>query len=1738
MSKTIDTKVVEMQFDNRQFERGINQSMSSIDRLKASLNFGGGSFGKLASGLGTITTSFNSFGVMAKRILENVADTAYSAGARIIKSLSIDQISEGWRKYEQIVSSTQTIMAATKTNWIQGTEAFENYAKTVEAYEKKQKNKVKKTVNYEIDAKTGKKTGNKMISYNGAFTETDERIRKQKQQLIDLTKNQVEQMKFVNEQLGKLNWYTDETSYDLVDMTANIGKFTSAGVSLKDATSAMMGIASWAAISGANSQQASRAMYNLSQAMGMGALKVQDWMSIENANMATLEFKETAMKTAYAMGVLKKNADGTFYTFDKKGHKIIVTAENFRSTLSANWFNSKVITQTLKNYGDFANDLYEYTEKTGLTATQLLKYTDKVKKGLLDVNDAAKMSELGKELGLDEKQLAALTEGLTKMSSATKDLGFNAFRAAQEAKTFTEAIKYVKDAVSTGWMNTFKTIFGDYLSAKDLWTEVAEEFYDLFVLDVERQNDVLKKWADMGGREQLLWGIKRLWRSIKSVITTIKTTFKEVFPPQTGEYLYDISVKFHNAMNSMEKATKPLCQRIRSILLPLFRGLKNIIESVVNIAKAVKNAFKNIFSATDINILEDATKLFEKLTDKFKITEERGKKLQTFFEGLFSILDIIKILIQEVLRALFGMDDKTDDIADGALDVAASFGKWVKSVRDWLVENKSLKKLAQWIANFIKDLPGKINEVCKALTGLDFKDWLDKLIKEDLPALADWIGKHLPGIKDDLEKANKTLETTEKVVGGVAKGLNDIVRLGLWFGGLATDTNELNKSLSSLKLYLEQVGKDIKEKIKLPQSTEEWAGLFKKIKTWLQIIVSFVTILTLWEKIQAWKAPFVNIVNGAKGFFGVLDALKFNIKINALLKIVSAVKDLVLMIILMSILPTKKVHDAANVVIGILMMISGIMAFMSKAKIDAASMTTLNNLVDAISVAIFMATASIFVMAHIAEKNMKGLIAASVILPLIVGMLVGAAYSLSKIKISESQLMGIAASMFILSAAMLGIGAAIMLATTNGDWRSVAAAGLAIAAILAAMCLSLKIMPKDNDIANAAGSLLVLSAALVLVSVSLALVAGIGDPGKLVAAGAALAIMLSAMAGALFILSKAGNGAGLIESSGALLVAAASIIALAVALRIVAEVVASGNAVGAVLVLAGALGALVLAALLCSNPAVTAALYAIGAACALIGVGALAAGAGLVLFASAVERLAAVGPEGITLLISAIKQFILLLPDIAVKIGQAIIALLDTFVQSRDKVVQILAGLINILFDVLIQTAPKLFEFLGTVIQGVCQLLIDKAPIIAESIIVVTRESLRMLREIIPELTSTLFAILLDTLRQIRDNIEEIVSLSVEIGILTITGFVKGITEQIPNLVNTGWEFVLALINGIADGVDHHAKELREAIEKLANAIINGFCTVLGIHSPSTVFESFGGNIIGGLVKGLKENAKEAWNKIKEVAREMVNKIGEGLSDFFEKGKSIIFRIRDGLINAKDTVVSKMTEIGDKIKSAISDKFNEFVNVGKNIINGIKKGLSDNEVIKKIKNAAKKVADAIPDTVKKALKIASPSKVFIEIGKYIDQGLAVGLDKYSVMATNASEDVGNAALDSMKAALAKASETIENDVDAEPTIRPVLDLTDITNGVGTIDDMLSADRAINLAAYSSGSMNANMANQQTMSSMFDSLKSTLSNLMSNNQNGVVNNNTFNVSGDDPKAIAEEISRILQNQVERRDAAWA
>lgn len=489
-----------------------------------------------------------------------------------------------------------------------------------------------------------------------------------------------EKMKVINDQLDKLNFFSDETSYNFTDMIDNIGKFTAAGRSLDESVNAMMGIANWAALSGQNASVASRAMYQLSQALGKGYVQLIDWRSIGTANMDTQEFRETVLQTAVDIGELTK-AGNEFIT--KTGKKF--TLEQFTESLSSKWFTNDVLLKTLSKYSSAVQDIYEIASKEGITASEVLeKYGDQFDK-----------------------------------------FGIKAFKAAQEARTFTDVINATKDAVSTGWMTTAEQIFGGYEDAKNLWTELANELYGIFAEGGNFRNEVLNLWNTLEGR-------------------------KDIF----GE---------HGSSNQ--------------------GAFWNIYDAIIAIKDLIKDAWSGVFNSSDFTSeteraqdlaskLKEITSQIREITSRVLNNIRNNIELKAVLSGLANTVGILVSLLKAAYFAISPIVYAAKDLAKYLFNRIAAFGlnmKKVQSVTENI--NRVASKLYYSISNIVEYInpTGILDSIIDTLSEI-----LQELSKFDIiNAIADWIKDFI----DAMKSAGGNSESVQNILGGLASIIRVIGKL-------------------------------------------------------------------------------------------------------------------------------------------------------------------------------------------------------------------------------------------------------------------------------------------------------------------------------------------------------------------------------------------------------------------------------------------------------------------------------------------------------------------------------------------------------------------------------------------------------------------------------------------------------------------------------------------------------------------------------------------------------------------------------------------------------------------------------------------------------------------------------------------------------------------------------------------------------------------------------------------------
>lgn len=474
MSATIDSRVLEMRFDNRQFEQGVSTTMSTLDKLKQKLNFTGASKGLdelgrsaknvdmsgLGRGVETVQAKFSALQVAGVTALVNITNSAVNAGKRMVKALTIDPIKTGFNEYETKMNSIQTIMSNTASK---GTT-----------------------------------------------------------------------MSDVTRVIDELNTYADKTIYNFAEMTRNIGTFTAAGVGLEESAAAIKGIANLAAASGSSSQQASTAMYQLSQALATGTVKLMDWNSVVNAGMGGEKFQEALKATAREHGVAVD--------------EIIKKQGSFRDSLQEGWLSADIMNETLNKF----------------TVDGAKKY-------------AQSMMESGK---WTQEQ----ADALIKEAQAMED-------AATKVKTFTQLWDTLKEAAQSGWGKTWEIIFGDFEEAKEFFTYLSDTFGGLINASSDARNKVLQEWKDLGGRTDLIDSLKNVFEGVGSIIKPISEAFRDIFPPITAKQLKSFTSGLKELTSHLEISDKT-AQKLKST----FKGVFSVIDIVVEAFKAVGKGVFDIIS--------------------------------------------------------------------------------------------------------------------------------------------------------------------------------------------------------------------------------------------------------------------------------------------------------------------------------------------------------------------------------------------------------------------------------------------------------------------------------------------------------------------------------------------------------------------------------------------------------------------------------------------------------------------------------------------------------------------------------------------------------------------------------------------------------------------------------------------------------------------------------------------------------------------------------------------------------------------------------------------------------------------------------------------------------------------------------------------------------------------------------------------------------------------------------------
>ena len=618
----------------------------------------------------------------------------------------------------------------------------------------------------------------------------------------------------VNSALDTLNTYADKTIYNFTEMTRNIGTFTAAGVDLQTSVDSIKGIANLAAVSGSSSAQASQAMYQLSQAIAAGKVQLMDWNSVVNAGMGGEVFQNALKRTAENFGT---NVDGMIQKYG-----------SFRESLTeGGWLTTDVLTETLKQLSG------AYTE------------ADLVSQGYTE--------EQAKQI----VQLANTAEG-----------------AATDVKTFSQLIDTTKEALGSGWTNTFEIIFGDFEEAKELWSGVANVISDVVNRSSESRNNLLQGWKDLGGRTELIKGLSNVFESLGKVLSTVGNAFRKVFPPTTSQQLMDITKAFASFTESLVPSESTL-NKIGRVAEGVFSVFDIGVQAVKAVGEAISTAFGSDSMGSLLNNLLDIAAGFgdwlvglDNSIKQFGIFEGAAKKVGTSVSNVLGMFSSFTGRISSMGSAIRSIASTIGDTLGGAFERVKNV---ISNVLTWITDNISGGDIFAGLAGggiFLaaRKIGGAFDKIKEAVEGL-FGNGAEKLKKG-----AGVFDEILDGLQESLNAFTGSVKafTLVEIAGSIALLVNSMEKIAALSGGeVVGGVSAIGGMMTELNLSLKSITKTVKG-VKTTDLIKTGAALIEFAKAVDMLANAMSTIGNLkWDEIAkgltGMGGAMAELVAAAKG---------------------------------------------------------------------------------------------------------------------------------------------------------------------------------------------------------------------------------------------------------------------------------------------------------------------------------------------------------------------------------------------------------------------------------------------------------------------------------------------------------------------------------------------------------------------------------------------------------------------------------------------------------------------------------------------------------------------------------------------------------------------------------------------------------------------------------------------------------------------------------------------------------
>lgn len=1404
MADAIDTKVVKMKFDNEEFHKKTEGTLSILEKLKEGLKFDGASKGlndvavasktfslnHVGEAVDAIASKFSALGAIGFTVLNTLTNQAITAGERMAKALSIEGIGSGFKEYESNIGAIQTILANTESK---------------------------------------------------GSTLTD-----------------------VNLALEELNKYADQTIYSFGDMTKGIGQFTAAGVGLKESVADVKGLSNLMALSGSSAEKAAPAFYQLSQAIASGTVRAQDWESVNAAGISGQVFQKSLFETARALGTLVDVPVGqTFEDWSKAGG-------NIRDLMAEGAITGKVMSLSLQG---FSGDL----DKASLISS-----------------------------GYSEMQAEAIMKTANTASAA-----------ATNVKTFTQLIGTLKEAVGSGWSESFKYIFGNFEQAKELFSSLYQVFGGIISGSAGVRNNILKDWMTLGGRTSLIQSLRNVLWSLASVFMVVQKAFRDAFPRKSGLELAIISEQIQEFTKKLIPAQDTL-ERLGRI----FGGLFSILAIGWTIIKTVIGVFFDLFGAISHvagaggGTLELFAKLGDAITWLKKVLVDDGGIKKVFSDWLTPIFDFVRNI--DIVGPIKSAIEKLQELKDAIVRIYDdNIAPKLKPIIDALSNFKNM--IADLFSKFQKpdgfdglsDATGRLSDRWKTLT--EVGEFLGKVfgwVGEQVQKGVEWFKGFIPGIADSFKSGDFSLLQDALNIGifaamySIIKKFLDNGVLGTLLGGGVMD--EFKKTLVGIQNELR-------------------ADALLKIAEAMVLLTASLLVLSLIDPVRLALALFATGAGFAQ-LAGQLVIIEKTVKggrqtaatlgaATAMVIIAGAILVLALAVKFFSMMdPEELKQGIAGVVI-----VMGAMALSIRAMGDPENALKAAAAILALSVAVAKLIKAIQEFGTMDMEVIKqGLFGVSTSILLIVAAI--------RLVPQDAEQKGLGIG--FLTLALMGL-AKVVTMFGEMDFDVLAQGLFAFAGVLAIVTLSMASMGDDRKrfIETAAG-IGIISIAMIIMARS---IQELGAAEHLLSAVLAFAAMMLVIVLAV----RALNGKEAIEGALTIAVIAASVMILTLALKALSEIGVL-NVLALLFGIVVFLGILAIGALLLTSSGATEALAAFALAVWTLGLGIALTGLGVLLFAGAIyvvvlaiKELASIGEEALTFIpkvmkslsegaIEGIKSFLGAVPQMLVLFGGIISSIVTLIKEKVPEIVEAMGAILHGFIDWMYMNFQGLVELgwfiLSSILHGIADHIFD----IATTVGTIITELLSALTLKMPEMTAKGIEFLVAWLGGLTMNTAVLVG-AISLFLLNL---MLEIDRKIPAFVEMGSKMAIDFINAMGAKADDLAKAVSGFIVQLMRAL--AAATVAIADEAIKVATS--------LLDGIANAIDNGGEKLDESIKHFVKSIIKGLANGFKSGaggvKEAIEELSAGMLYKlthpweTDSPSRVTTRLGDNIAAGLAVGFN------------------------------------------------------------------------------------------------------------------------------------------------------------------------------------------------------------------------